>query len=255
MPELERWVLHRLSELDGEVRRWCEDFDFHALFTAIYNFCTAELSAFYFDVRKDSLYCDRLTSPRRRAARTVLDALFSHLTAWLAPVLCFTAEEAWLSRAGGGAQSVHLRLFPEAPASWRDPALAEKWRTIRALRRVVTGALEIERRDKRIGSSLEAQVAVYAAERYATALAGVDLAEIAITSAARLSEDKPPAGAFRLAEVADVAVVVTSAAGTKCQRCWQVLAEVSKPPDSPELGEICQRCATAIADLSPATAE
>ncbi len=255
MPELERWVLHRLSELDGKVRRWCEDFDFHALFTALYNFCTAELSAFYFDVRKDSLYCDRLNSPRRRAARTVLDTLFSHLTAWLAPVLCFTAEEAWLNRAGGGAESVHLRLFPETPANWRDPALAERWQTIRALRRVVTGALEVERRDKRIGSSLEAQVVVYAAEPYATALSGVDLAEIAITSAAHLIDEAPPAGAFTLAEVPDVAVVVAPAAGTKCQRCWQVLAEVSRPQDSPDSGEICQRCATAIADLSPATAE
>ena len=254
MPELERWVLHRVSELDADVRRCCADFDFHALFTALYNFCTAELSAFYFDVRKDSLYCDRAESPRRRAARTVLDALFSHLTAWFAPVLCFTAEEAWLSRAEGAEESVHFRCFPEAPPSWRDAALAERWRLVRAVRRVVTGALEIERRDKRIGSSLEAQIVVYATERHAAALAGTDLAEIAITSAARLVEGDPPSGAFRIAEVPDVAVVVEPAAGTKCQRCWRVLAEVSPPPSSPELGAVCRRCAEAIADLSPATA-
>ena len=254
MPELERWVLHRLHELDAEARRWCEDFDFHALFSALYNFCAAELSAFYFDVRKDSLYCDTMAAPRRRAARTVLDALFSHLTAWLAPVLCFTAEEAWLSRAAGGEESVHLRTFPEPPAGWRDPALAEKWRTVRTVRRVVTGALEIERRGKRIGSSLAAQVTVYIPERYTAALAGIDLGEISITSAARAIEGTPPPGAFALAEVADVAVVVARAEGTKCQRCWQVLAEVAAPPSAPELGEVCRRCAQAMADRPPAAA-
>ena len=255
MPELERWVLHRLFELDGEVRRWCDDFDFHALFTALYTFCTAELSAFYFDVRKDALYCDRADAPRRRAARTVLDALFAHLTAWLAPVLCFTAEEAWLSRDAGTVESVHLRLFPEAPASWRDPALAERWRTVRTLRRVVTGALEVERRDKRIGSSLDAQVTVYAAPRHDEALAGIDLAEITITSAARMGTDEPPPDAFTLAEVPEVAVVVAPAAGTKCQRCWQVLAEVATPPDWGAAGPVCRRCNEAIAGFTPAAVE
>ena len=255
MPELERWVLHRLCELDADVRRWCAYFDFHTLFTALYNFCTAELSAFYFDVRKDSLYCDPLMAPRRRAARTVLDAVFSHLTAWLAPVLCFTVEEAWMSRGAGAEESVHLRQFPEVPASWRDPALAEKWGTVRALRRVVTGALEVERREKRIGSSLEAQVTMYAAERYREALAGIDLAEIAITSAARTIEGPAPAGAFTVAEVADVAVVVAPAEGAKCQRCWQVLVEVAAPPPGFDGGAVCRRCSDAIADLAPATAE
>ena len=160
-----------------------------------------------------------------------------------------------MSRGAGAEESVHLRQFPEAPASWRDPALAEKWGTVRALRRVVTGALEVERREKRIGSSLEAQVTMYAAERTREALAGIDLAEIAITSAARTIEGPAPAGAFTVAEVADVAVVVAPAEGLKCQRCWQVLVEVAPPPPGFDGGAVCRRCSDAIATLSPATAE
>src|SRR5262249_35022303 len=157
MPELERWVLHRLWELDRLVRQTCDDFQFHRLFTALHNFCAVDLSAFYFDIRKDSLYCDAVDDPTRRAARTVLDTLFSCLTAWLAPVLCFPAEEAWLSRHGDAAgDSVHLRLFPTAPEGWRDDALATRWEMLRGLRRVVTGALELARADRKIGASLQA---------------------------------------------------------------------------------------------------
>ena len=175
------------------LRDSCEAFDFHPLFAELHNFfCAVELSAFYFDVRKDSLYCDRADSVRRRAARTVLDTLFDCLTAWLAPFLCFTAEEAWLVRHPGADESVHLRLFPEIPEAWRDDALAAKWGRVRALRRVVTGALEVERADKRIGSSLEAHADVFAEAAYVGALDGVDLAEIAITSDATLRDGGGP---------------------------------------------------------------
>ncbi|MGH6913564.1 MAG: isoleucine--tRNA ligase, partial [Geminicoccales bacterium] len=120
MPELERWVLHRLAELDLLVRECNEAFDFPRLYGALHNFCATDLSAFYFDVRKDALYCDRPDALRRRAARTVLDRLFSCLTAWLAPVLVFTAEEAWLTRFPSEGDSVHLRRFPEVPSVWHD---------------------------------------------------------------------------------------------------------------------------------------
>ncbi len=183
MPELERWVLHRIWEMDQLVRKTTDDFDFHDQWTALHNFCAVELSAFFFDIRKDALYCDAPDSLRRRAARTVLEILFSHLTAWLAPMLCFTAEEAWLARAGeGDAESVHLRTYPEVDEAWRDDALAEKWEKIRRLRRVVTGALEIERAEKRIGSSLQAAPTVYADADSVAAMEGLDLAEISITS-------------------------------------------------------------------------
>ncbi|MGZ8403777.1 MAG: isoleucine--tRNA ligase, partial [Rhodoplanes sp.] len=169
MPELERWVLHRLWTLDAALRAACASFEFHPFFSELHTFCAVDLSAFYFDVRKDSLYCDPIVSSRRRAARTVLDLLFDHLTAWLAPFLCFTAEEAWLSRHPGSEESVHLRLFPDVPAAWRDDALAAKWETLRQLRRVVTGALEIKRAEKTIGSSLQACPIVYAGEPFRSA--------------------------------------------------------------------------------------
>ena len=178
MPELERWVLHRLWELDRTVRQACEDFEFHQLFTELHNFCAVDLSAFYFDVRKDSLYCDRADAPRRRAACTVLDTLFDCLTAWLAPITCFTAEEAWVVRHPGKDESVHLRLFPEIPSTWRDDALAARWHQIRQMRRVITGILEVERADKRIGSSLEAHAEIYVDARYRAALDGINLAEV-----------------------------------------------------------------------------
>jgi isoleucyl-tRNA synthetase len=247
MPELERWVLHRLFELDGLMRRALADFDFHTFFTAVHNFCAVDLSAFYFDVRKDSLYCDRADSPRRRAARSVLDELFSCLTAWLAPVLCFTAEEAWYARHGEAGGSVHLRLYPEIPGEWRDDALAAKWAGVRALRRVVTGALEIERAANRIGSSLQADPEVYAGPDYVAAMEGVDLAEIAITSAATLIEVEDaadlPAGAFTLADVPAAATVARAAQGEKCPRCWRILPEVGTGPGQ---REVCGRCADAV---------
>ncbi len=256
MPELERWVLHRLAEIDGLMRQTTEDFDFHSQYTALHNFCAVDLSAFYFDIRKDALYCDAATAPRRRAVRTVLSEVLSHLTAWLAPILCFTAEEAWLHRPWkGGEESVHLRVFPAAPAAWRDEALAQKWARIRDLRRVVTGALEIERAEKRIGSSLQAHPVVHASPEHVAALHGLDLAEIAITSSATLVAGPVPAGAFTLPDVPDVGVMVTAAEGDKCERCWRVLPEVGPHAGAHggTLDGVCDRCAEAVA-AQPASA-
>ncbi|MDE0704864.1 MAG: isoleucine--tRNA ligase [Rhodospirillaceae bacterium] len=243
MPELERWVLHRLHALDGELRKACGAFEFHGFYAALHHFCATELSAFYLDIRKDALYCDRPDSLRRRAARTVLDILFDCLTAWLAPVICFTAEEAWTARHGDNAGSVHLRTFPDIPAGWRDDALAAKWSKIRALRRVVTGALEEERAAKRIGSSLDAAPVVEAAPEFVEAMKGVDLAEIAITSAATLTPSADPRGAFAMPEVAGVAVTPAPAEHPKCARCWKKLPDVGADPDVPET---CGRCADAV---------
>ncbi len=250
MPELERWVLHRLAELDANVRKSYDNFDFRAVFTHVFNFCTVDLSSIYFDIRKDSLYCDRADSIVRRACRTVLEELFSCLTAWTAPFLCFTTEEAWASRFPDAQKSVHLRQFPAIPADWRDEELAAKWSKIWRLRRVVTGALEVERREKRIGSSLEAAPSVYVTEPgFAQALKGLDLAEIVITSQATLVEGPPPAGAFSLEDVAGVAVVPARAEGSKCQRSWKILPDVGADPRYPDLSP---RDADAVAFLDAA---
>jgi isoleucyl-tRNA synthetase len=236
MPELERYMLSRLAELNDAVREGYWAFDFKRAFHALLNFAVNDLSAFYFDIRKDALYCDPYASLTRRAALTVLDRVFAALTAWLAPMLCFTMEEAWLNRFPGDDASVHLRQFPEIPNAWRDDALAEKWRKVRAVRRVVTGALEIERKEGRIGSSLEAAPKVYIADKdLRAALSGVDLAEIAITSGARLMLGEGPESAFRLDDVKGVAVVFERAQGVKCARSWKILAEVGSDPEFPEL--------------------
>jgi isoleucyl-tRNA synthetase len=196
---------------------------------------TVDLSAFYFDVRKDALYCDPVSSVTRKACLTVLDHLFRCTVLWLAPMLCFTAEEAWLARYAS-ADSVHLELFPEVPASWRDDELAEKWRKVRLVRRVVTGALEIERAAKHIGSSLEAAPVIYVSDTdLLAALAGVDMAEVAITSAASVVEGEGPPDAFRLAEVPGVAVEPRRAEGRKCARSWKILPTVGADPDYPDV--------------------
>jgi isoleucyl-tRNA synthetase len=236
MPELERLMLHRLTELDTLVRRGYADFDFKRVFAALNAFMTVDLSAFYFDIRKDTLYCDPISSTTRKASLTVLEQLFRATVTWLAPMLPFTTEEAWLARYPSADGSVHLELFPELPAAWRDDALAEKWRKVRTVRRVITGAIEIERAGKRIGSSLEAAPVVYVSDPdLFAALVDIDLAEVSITSAATLVEGEGPQDAFRLDDVGGVAVEVRLAAGTKCARSWKILPSVGSDPVYPDV--------------------
>ena len=248
MPELERWVLHRLWQLDRHLRQACDDFQFHPVFAELHNFCAVDLSALYFDVRKDSLYCDPAVDPKRRAAQTVLDEAFNCLTAWLAPFLCFTAEEAWQARYQEGGEeeteeSVHLRTFPDIPEAWRDDDLAAKWAKIRELRRAVTGALEVERAEKRIGSSLEAHPIVYAETGNRDLFEGLDAAELFITSGATFSVEAAPEDAFRAEDTGGVAVQPNRAEGEKCRRCWKILPEVGQDLDYPDT---CGRCADVV---------
>ncbi len=243
MPELERWVLHRLAELDAEVRQGYAKYDFQGVFQKLFAFATTDLSAVYFDIRKDTLYCDAPSSVRRRAARTVLDLLFHRLTTWLAPILTFTMEEVWLCRNPGDEASVHLEDFPETPAAWRDDALAAKWEGIRAARRVVTGALEVQRTAKVIGASLEAAPVVHVEDgALLAALRSVNFADLCITSGISLTGDPAPAEAFRLPEVPGVSVVFETAEGEKCQRCWQILPDVG----SHKHAQTCKRCNDAL---------
>ncbi len=236
MPELERYILHSLAELDQQVREAYNGFDFKRGVSALLNFMNLDLSAFYFDIRKDALYCDMPTSMRRRACRTVMDQVFHCMVKWLAPMLCFTMEEVWQTRFPDENDSVHLKQFPQIPVQWRDDALAQKWTKIRDLRSVVTGALEIERREKRIGSSLEAAPQVFVTdESYISAMQGVDLAEISITSQATLVAEEGPENAFRLPNIVSISVVPGLATGNKCQRSWKILPEVGSDPEFPDL--------------------
>jgi isoleucyl-tRNA synthetase len=246
LPALEKLMLHRLAELDDVVRKGYDEFDFKRVVRSLSDFANVELSAFYFDVRKDALYCDAPSSLRRRAALHVIRKLFESLVLWFAPMLPFTMEEAWLSRKPD-AESVHLEQFPEIPADWKNEALAAKWTKIREVRKVVTGALEIERREKRIGSSLEAAPVVHVANaELLEALNGEDFAEICITSDIVVDASEGPAEAFRLDDVPGVSVEPKLAEGKKCARSWKVTKDVGSDPDYPD---VSARDAAALREL------
>ncbi|MGE3397285.1 MAG: class I tRNA ligase family protein, partial [Sphingomonas sp.] len=221
MPELERWVLHRLAMLDAELKDAAEDFEFNRYIRALQTFANDDLSAFFFDIRKDSLYCDAPSATKRRAYRTVLDTVFEALVRWASPILCFTAEEVWATRYPDG-DSVHLLDWPEIDAGWRDDDLGARWDSIRATRERVTEAIEPLRREKVIGSSLEAKIRHpdlaldLGKERLA------DLAEIYI-----VAEVAPGGGE---------AIDVLRTDNRKCGRCWRYLPEVN------EDGDLCRRC-------------
>jgi isoleucyl-tRNA synthetase len=243
LPELERWVLHRLTELDARVKKAVADYDWNGVYPEIHAFCATDLSAFYFDIRKDSLYCDAKDSPRRRAAHTVLDALHRSLTAWLAPVMPFTAEEAWLARFPSEDGSVHLQGFPIIPVEWRDDALAAKWETIRGIRRAVTGVLEKARGAGEIGSSLQAAPVLHLPEEAMGLLPEEIWAELCITSGLALSAAPAPEAAQPADGQPGVAALFAPAAGQKCERCWRVLPEVGRSAAHPGL---CLRCEAVV---------
>ncbi len=236
MPELERLMLHQLAMQDAVVRRAYAEFDYKTVIASLSAFMNTELSAFYFDIRKDTLYCDGPSSLARKAALTTIDILCDSILKWLAPALSFTTEEAWQLYKPDAEPSVHLTLFPEALSQYRDDKLAAKWNVIRDVRRVVTGALELERAAKRIGSSLEASPLVYVSDKAIfDTLFDIDLAEVCITSNAMATNDDAPADAFRLSDVPGVAVVVEKAVGTKCARSWKILPTVGEDKEYPDV--------------------
>jgi isoleucyl-tRNA synthetase len=247
MADLDRLMLHKIWELDGKVRDAYANFDYARVISLLSAFMNADLSAFYFDIRKDALYCDPPSSARRLGALEAIEHIFRAATLWLAPVLVFTAEEAWTAR-HPASRSVHLEQFPDIPPEWRDDALAQKWDTIRSLRFAVTGAIEIARADKRIGSSLEAAPRVYLSRPdHVEALEGVDFAEVCITSDIAIeTAGAPPEGAFRLPELPDVAVVIEPAKGVKCARSWRYFDPSTASPDFPD---VTPRDALALREL------
>jgi isoleucyl-tRNA synthetase len=245
MPPLERFILHRLWALDAQVREAYGRYEFQEVWRPVAEFCSNDLSAFFFDIRRDALYCDQPDSLRRRACRTVMDLVFERLTAWLSPLLPFTMEEAWTTRFPD-AGSNSLRVIPETPADWRNDAEAARWDKVQAVTRVVTGALEVERREKRIGAALEAAPRVHVADPVLlAAFEGLDPAEVFRTSQASLIAGEGPKGAFSLDEGGPVAVEPLRAEGRKCARSWRILPEVGSDPRYPDLS---LRDAEAVAD-------
>ncbi len=248
MPELERYMLHRLSEIGETIGRAYAEYDYKKVIATLSQFMNVELSAFYVDIRKDALYCEPRSSLKRKAALTCIDILCDAMLRWLAPVLAFTADEAWALFRPDGAKSVHLMPFPEMDPAWRDGALAARWALVREARSVVTGALEIERANKRVGSSLEAAPVVFvASQAMHAALEGLDFAEACITSGVEIREGEGPADAFRLPDVPGVAVVPARASGVKCARSWRYFDPATADPAYPD---ITPRDARAMRELA-----
>ncbi len=237
MPELERYILHRLWEVDQTVQAAYKVYDYKKVTATLLQFMNTDLSAFYFDIRKDTLYCDPWSSNKRMSCRSVIDQLFHCLTTWWAPILVFTMEEIWLSRFNGEGSSVHLMPFAKSPDEWRDDELAKRWGVIRNVRRAVTGALEIERANKTIGSSLEAAPQVYLQmEDWAIdAVKAQDFAEICITSGISLEVGAGPVEAFRADDLKNVAVVFKKAEGAKCARSWKISKDIGSDKDFPDI--------------------
>ena len=232
-PELEKYILHRLWEVDQIIKDCINTFNFHLMFTTLLNFCSNDLSAFYFDIRKDTIYCDSSSSLKRRSARSLLDIIFNFLVRWLAPSLSFTSEEAWKAR--GCSPSVHLEDFLTAKESFCNLHLKKKWNIIKQVRRVITGALEKKRADKIIGSSLEAHINIYLEDNVLQKIKDIDFEEIAITSSFNLYSISKDVKGFALEDVKNVIVVVNKNKGSKCQRCWKYSETLVKD-------EICNRC-------------
>lgn len=248
LPNLEQWVLHRLKELEKSHQKLFKTYDFADFYSELHSFCAMDLSAFYFDIRKDTLYCDAPSGQQRLAALTVMHHAFMHLVHWLAPVLSFTTEEAWHAYQECGENetpsSIHTQCFPEVPRQWDNPSIAAKWEDLRNIRRVLTGALEVERAAKTIGSSLQASVIMYVSAEWSDRLNDIDWTELAIASQCVIVHAQMPANAFTLEDVRGIGVAVELAEGQKCGRCWKILPEVGlqREPD------LCKRCDEVIHD-------
>ncbi len=233
MPELEKWVAARLFDLDKTIKAKANIFDFHAIFTELHDFCNGDLSAFYFDIRKDMLYCDALDNVSRRAALTIMDVCFRSLVAWIAPILCFTADEAWLAYTKNDEDSIHLGEYQKISPDWEDSGLVKKWSRIRLIRSEVTTALENARNDSKIGSSLQASVKLSLPEEEFLLLSGVDLPSLFITSNVQIVNSS----------ASHIKVEINLAVGDKCERCWKILPEVSANDG------ICKRCKEVVGEM------
>lgn len=238
LPNLERWALHRLTEIHEELMACIEAHDINRYFTTIYTFCVGDLSSFFFDVRKDCLYCDHRNDLKRRAYRCVLNALFQYIVRWLAPIVVYTSEEAWLTFYGTA--SVHWERFLTPDSKWKDQELRALVDRVKEIRKVVTTALEIARKDKIIGSSLQACVTVFDPKSIMPVKSEEFWGEIAITSAFCIKNEAIPPEAFTHADVEDIGALVSVADGEKCERCWKIVTSTNED-------KICKRCQSVLA--------
>jgi isoleucyl-tRNA synthetase len=249
LPDLEKWVLHRLQEVENELDQCINSYDINKYFTLIHTFCSGDLSSFFFDIRKDCLYCDQLTNKKRQAYRHVLHILFQHLVRRLAPIIVYTAEEAWLSfqellpkqeASGEKVASVHLEKFLAPDNNWFNPTLGAKINKVKEIRKSVTTALEIARKEKFLGSSLQALVEIFDPDDVIPINCEDFWAEVSITSAVKLHKTSIPANAFVADDLKNIGVVVSLAPGAKCERCWKFSTALNGD-------KICPRCQKVLA--------
>jgi len=221
-PELERFILHQNFLLNKNFEKYFKEYNFHKLYKELVNFCSLELSAFYFDIRKDSLYCDEISSAKRQASINLLGLILELLLKWFAPILSFTTEEIFQIINKDKSSSIHLETFPKIPAEWENKNLSKKWKKFKKIRKVVNAAMEIKRSDKDIGSSLEADVQIYLKEDYLEVVKDFDLSENFITSKAEAKKMSNDNNFFKIDGIEGVGVFVKKADGQKCQRCWKI---------------------------------
>lgn len=245
LPDIEKWVLHKVHELQRSFIHLSHTYEFQKFYSELHSFCSVDLSAYYFDIRKDTLYCDLPTHIKRRAARSTFDILFNYLIRWLSPALCFTAEEAYLSRGGNKKESLSLETLPSVPEEWKNEEIAKKVEGIRDIKRLITGALELKRAEGAIGSSLQAKVTLY--DPQSRVSPEVDWAEQAIVSCVNILSQAVPKEAFIVPDLPNLGAIVEEADGEKCERCWQILPDVGSQPHLPD---ICGRCVDAVEKIA-----
>ena len=231
--ELDQYILSELSKLESKVIENYKIFEYQKVFSMIFNFCTNDLSSFYFDIRKDSLYCDAKDNLTRRSTRTVLDILFHHLLKLLAPLLCFTTEEAWQSRYGND-DSIHMQLFPNVNETWINNDLDERWSKYKQIRKFIYSAIEEKRKDKIIGSSLEADVILFLPQNEYQDLDQKIIEDIAIVSKLRIDSSNPPKDSKIDENNSSLGVQVSKVSGEKCERCWKYFDVLDS--------NLCDRC-------------
>ncbi len=237
MPELERYILTRVSNLNEKLKDLVSKHNYHSIYTVLLNFCTIELSAFYFDIRKDCLYCDEVGSLKRRSTSTCLNIIFEFLTKWLSPIVTFTCEEAWSAREYGDNDSILLQNINNEDFKFKDISLDTVFKELKRVRKSVTSALEIKRNEKLIGSSLQAEVTLFLSQATKNIIKDLDLAEMCIVSNIEIQDILNKSKESLNFEDDDIYVEIKSANGEKCQRCWTVLPEVSSNKNN-----LCKRC-------------
>ena len=237
MPDLEKYILNKVSQMNTELKSLVQKHDYHGIFVKLLNFCTLDLSAFYFDIRKDSLYCDGKDSLKRRSVSTCLHILFDFLSKWFSPIISFTSEEAWQSRHQDNSTSILSQTITEKDFTYSNSNLEKTFDELKRVRKSVTAALEIKRNEKLIGSSLQAKAIIYIPSEIKQILSTLDLAEMCIVSDVEIKDIAEKTPSSMNFEEEDIFVDISLAEGDKCQRCWTILPEVKDNQD-----HLCSRC-------------